>query len=113
MLSFQSFKSEHSTIVIQNHDSLKIFRFVFCFILRSFPSDFEMNQLLNACEDYLVYPKNIIQDGALDHTLRAYIRRLREHAIRLFVEENDAALNFLDLNDNTKCTFTLSICYIS
>ncbi|KAF2191006.1 hypothetical protein K469DRAFT_696760 [Zopfia rhizophila CBS 207.26] len=58
-----------------------------------------MNQLVESCNNFLEFPKNIVHHDALEHSLRAYLTRLNEHAHRLFVNEDSAALDFLDLID--------------
>jgi hypothetical protein len=55
-------------------------------------------QFIQSCEGFLEYPKNLVQHDALSHNIEAYYERLNIHSKRLF-HENQAAVDFLDLDD--------------
>ncbi|KAF2865937.1 hypothetical protein BDV95DRAFT_242928 [Massariosphaeria phaeospora] len=61
-----------------------------------------MDKFLQSCAQFVNYPTNLIQHDVLEYTLRAYFTRLNHQTNRLFVEEEDAALDFLDLNVGQK-----------
>ncbi|KAH8707101.1 hypothetical protein GQ44DRAFT_831069 [Phaeosphaeriaceae sp. PMI808] len=66
---------------------------------------------IRSCEDYLNYPKNLIQHDALSHTIKAYHERLEFHSKSLFNEKpKQAAVDFLDLNNGDT---TFSKCCVS
>jgi len=56
-----------------------------------------MNAFVKSCEAFLHYPTNFLGSDVRTHTLQAYHTRLKHQADRLFVDEKDAAVSFLDL----------------
>jgi hypothetical protein len=56
---------------------------------------------IRSCEESLDYPKNLIQHDALVYSIEAYYERLAFRGGSLFDETpNQAAVDFLDLNDD-------------
>ncbi|CAI6340154.1 unnamed protein product [Periconia digitata] len=54
-----------------------------------------METLLQSCENFDHYPRNVVQNAVLSHTLRSYYDRLKSEEKLLF-NEKQAAVDFLD-----------------
>ena len=57
-----------------------------------------MDELVESCENFSEYPKNIIQPDALSHTLEALHERLISQSKCLF-NEKQADVDFLELHN--------------
>lgn len=55
-----------------------------------------MDSLVQSCEDFSEYPRNLIYHDALSHNLRMYFNKLRSENTRIF-QNSHAAVDFLDL----------------
>ncbi|KAF2204801.1 hypothetical protein GQ43DRAFT_428635 [Delitschia confertaspora ATCC 74209] len=58
-----------------------------------------MDQWIHSCSNFKSYPQNLTHHTVLEHNLNAYKFRLARQKDRLFEEEYDAALEFLELSD--------------
>ena len=59
----------------------------------------EMNDFIHSCNAAATYPKNLISHGVYLHTLQSYVDRLDSREGNLFGSENNASLDFWDLDD--------------
>lgn len=62
-----------------------------------------MDAFVKSCEAFLHYPTNIVESNVRAHSLQAYHTRLKHQADRLFVDEKNAAVSFLDLPQALPC----------
>lgn len=65
-----------------------------------------MNDFIHSCNAAATYPKNLISPREYQHTLQSYVDHLdaREKDEDLFGDENQAALEFWDLDDGATGT---------
>lgn len=64
-----------------------------------------MDRLIQSCNECLQYPKNLLCHNALEHNLESYSSRLMTEADRMFVGDEEAAVDFLDFNSNSQGTY--------
>lgn len=57
-----------------------------------------MNELIDSCEKFEHYPRNLIYRRGLRHRLQAYAERLQSEAARLF-NESQAAVDVLEYDE--------------
>ena len=65
-----------------------------------------MEQLITLCNDAMHYPQNFAHRSALGYILDSYLEQLNEHQHRLFSAEDEAALDFRDLDNEGTGAFT-------
>lgn len=58
-----------------------------------------MNDFAHSCNAAQTYPKNLISPGAYQHTLQNYVDHLDQHDRQLFDVEDEAVLDFWELDD--------------
>ena len=63
-----------------------------------------MNDFVHSCNAAATYPKNLISHSEYQHTLQAYVQRLDEREHELFGSEDNAAIDFWDLDDGAAST---------
>lgn len=56
-----------------------------------------MNQLVDSCNNFLDYPKNLIQIDALECRVSEYFAKLKDRSNFVFSQEDDTSVDFLDL----------------
>ncbi|KAF2186405.1 hypothetical protein K469DRAFT_664384 [Zopfia rhizophila CBS 207.26] len=58
-----------------------------------------MDHLLRSCDGFRTYPQNLIQDDLPEENLKSYSDRLKEQDGRLFCDETEAAIEFIEIGD--------------
>jgi len=61
-----------------------------------------MDAYLKSCQDFLLYPTNVLETKLGAHVLQAYHTRLQHQKNRLFVDESQASVSCLDLTRSNK-----------
>ena len=61
-----------------------------------------MDSLVKSYQDFLRYPTNVLETDSGAHILQAYHTRLQHQKGRLFVDESQASVSYLDLTHGIK-----------